>query len=195
MSNCNEFQVDENILYELRNQRNSHCHEGIPSLKCSAKDKTKIFDTLRDLLRDPDVINSQTVAPVLPNILQDLQRIEDGDNDLAKKYELDEELIKMFMPEQRKQMNLILKKLNQIILFIFFIVIGVGVYMYSNSDLISSFKASDNQKQQLRKHGKFLGASIYKKEMRMPVSCRNKKKTYGFNEFFFCGPFNHISII
>ena len=43
-TNCNEFNIDENILHKLRVQRNTHCHERFSTLKCSAKDKTEIFE-------------------------------------------------------------------------------------------------------------------------------------------------------
>ena len=83
----------------------------------SATDKTKLFDTLRDLLSDPDVTSCcQKIAQDLPDILQDLQKIEDGDDDQAEKYELDEgrmtfeKDIKSYLYEQREKNKFIIKK-------------------------------------------------------------------------------------
>ena len=157
--NCKEFKVDENIIDKLRVQRNTHFHEHASTLQVSAKHKSEIFDTLRDLLRDPDVTNCLKVAQALPDILQDLKRVEDGDDNLAEKYDLDEGRwslerdIKSYMFEQRKQTNLILKKLNQnrfISLIVLLLAAAVGVFPYLSPRIMYSFI----QKQEFRKHGK-----------------------------------------
>ena len=117
----------------MRLQRNTNHHERTSTQKCSLKDKTEIFDTLRDLLRDRDVNNNITIAQNLPDILQELQNIEDGNDDLAEKYELDEELlilqkdIKTCLAEHREQTNLILQKQNQNQFLSIMTIIGVGL--------------------------------------------------------------------
>ena len=153
----------------MRLQRNTHHHERTSTLKCSLKDKTEIFDTLRDLLRDRDVNNNITIAQNLPDILQELQNIEDGNDDLAEKYELDEELqilqkdIKTCLAEHREQTSLILQKQNQNQILSIMTIIGVGllilgVYLNGTPGMISFFINPANQftRQEVLEQGKVL---------------------------------------
>ena len=159
-SNCKEFKVNKKVISDLRRLRNTHVHERGSTLKCNSVDKTEIFDTLRDLLRDPDISNSQTIAQDLPDIHLDLQKIEDGDDDLVEKYELDEERMllekdfKSYLSEQDKDRRRIHKKLNLIMSFIILsFAIAVGVYFpFQISDI---FLQSWDKHQKLMKYGKF----------------------------------------
>ena len=146
-SNCGAFGIDSNVIKSVRGARNAQYGHN-PNLKCTLADMTAAFDALRDLLGDQDLLRGcQANALNVNNILQDLQKIEHGDEQVACLNNLDEGLdavIKHFR-KQSVQNEKMISKLNTLLFLCAILMFGLLLYPFVVllapllSDLVSQF--------------------------------------------------------